>query len=117
MYERRCYVSVAVLDELIYAMGGFDGHERLSSAEHYNPNANQWTLTAPMNDRRSDASAGPGKSLHQEDSRNGEMMDYSMRILQIRNRILYEIYSALFFSTICRSYVKGFSHEHHAYYI
>lgn len=57
MYERRCYVSVAVLDGLIYAIGGFDGLERLNSAECYNPDTNQWTLTAQMNERRSDASA------------------------------------------------------------
>lgn len=57
MYERRCYVSVAVLDGLIYAIGGFDGHERLKSAECYDPDTNQWTLTAQMNERRSDASA------------------------------------------------------------
>ncbi|KAF4099181.1 hypothetical protein G5714_019307 [Onychostoma macrolepis] len=57
MYERRCDVSVAVLDGFIYAMGGFDGRERLSSAERYDPSANQWTLTAPMHVQRSDASA------------------------------------------------------------
>ncbi|KAK9977675.1 hypothetical protein ABG768_019476 [Culter alburnus] len=57
MHERRCYVSVAVLDGLIYAIGGFDRYQRLKTAEHYDPNTNQWTLTAPMNERRSDASA------------------------------------------------------------
>jgi len=57
MYERRCYVSVAVLDGLIYAIGGFDGHQRLKTVERYDPNTNQWTMMRPMNERRSDASA------------------------------------------------------------
>ncbi len=57
MYERRCYISVAVLDGFIYAIGGFDGHGRLKSTERYDADTNQWTLTASMNERRSDASA------------------------------------------------------------
>lgn len=57
MHERRCYVSVAVLDGLIYAIGGFDRYQQLKTAERYDPNTKQWTLTAPMNERRSDASA------------------------------------------------------------
>lgn len=38
-------------------MGGFDGHHRLSSAEKYDFEKNQWTMIAPMNSRRSDACA------------------------------------------------------------
>ncbi len=57
MYERRCYVSAAVLDGLIYAIGGFSGYGRLKTVERYDTNTNQWTLMAPMNERRSDASA------------------------------------------------------------
>ena len=53
----RCYVSVAVLDGCVYAMGGFDGHIRQNSAERYTPNTNQWSLITPMNQQRSDASA------------------------------------------------------------
>ena len=53
----RCYVSVAVLDGCIYAMGGFDGHVRQNTAERYTPNNNQWSLIAPMNQQRSDANA------------------------------------------------------------
>uniref|UniRef100_A0A673GGV3 Kelch-like protein 10 n=1 Tax=Sinocyclocheilus rhinocerous TaxID=307959 RepID=A0A673GGV3_9TELE len=40
MYERRCYVSVAVLDGLIYAIGGFNGYGRLKTA--YNPLNDTW---------------------------------------------------------------------------
>lgn len=54
---RRCYVSVAMVDRVIYAMGGFDGHHRLSSAEKYSFERNQWTMIAPMTSQRSDACA------------------------------------------------------------
>lgn len=53
----RCYVSVAVLDGCIYAMGGYDGHVRQNTAERYTPRSNQWSLITPMNHQRSDASA------------------------------------------------------------
>ncbi|XP_015117543.1 kelch-like protein 10 [Diachasma alloeum] len=57
MNARRCYVSVAVLNDVIYAMGGYDGHFRLNTAERYNYKENQWSLIASMNRQRSDASA------------------------------------------------------------
>jgi len=57
MHERRCFVSVAVLGGLIYAIGGFDGHQRLKTVECYDPNTNQWTMMPPMNEHRSNASA------------------------------------------------------------
>lgn len=53
----RCYVSVAVLGTIIYAMGGYDGHHRQNTAEKYNYKYNQWSLIASMNVQRSDASA------------------------------------------------------------
>ncbi|XP_028292262.1 kelch-like protein 10 [Gouania willdenowi] len=56
MHQQRCYVSVAVLDECIYAMGGFNGVDRLKTAEVYQPETNQWTFISPMNSVRSDAS-------------------------------------------------------------
>lgn len=57
MHARRCYVSTAVLEEQIYAMGGYDGHHRQNTAEKYDFKTNQWSLIAPMNMQRSDASA------------------------------------------------------------
>jgi len=50
-------VSVALLNGIIYAMGGFDGHHRLGSAEKYDFERNQWTMIAPMTSQRSDACA------------------------------------------------------------
>lgn len=48
---------MVLLDGVIYAMGGFDGHQRLSSAEKYDFARNQWTMIAPMTIQRSDACA------------------------------------------------------------
>lgn len=50
-------MSVAVLNNIIYAMGGFDGYRRQNTAECYDYRRNQWSLIAPMNFQRSDASA------------------------------------------------------------
>lgn len=57
MHVRRCYVSTAVLRNKIYAMGGYDGHHRQNTSEKYDHMTNQWSLIAPMNMQRSDASA------------------------------------------------------------
>lgn len=57
MHSQRCYVSVVELDGLIYALGGYDGKNRLKSAERYDPATNQWTLITSMNYLRSDAHA------------------------------------------------------------
>ncbi|KAH7961466.1 hypothetical protein HPB52_009287 [Rhipicephalus sanguineus] len=36
-----CYVSIAVLDEIIYAMGGYDGRHRQNTAEKFDHRTNQ----------------------------------------------------------------------------
>ena len=61
----RCYVSVAVHDMYVYALGGFDGRTRQRSAERFNPASNQWSMIQPMLCPRSDGGAatlkgGPG---------------------------------------------------------
>jgi hypothetical protein len=61
MYTQRCYVSTAVAHGCIYALGGYDGQWRLSSAERYSPTTNQWSQLEPMLQRRSDAGSD---SLH-----------------------------------------------------
>jgi kelch-like protein 10 len=53
MHEKRSWHSVAVLDELVYAMGGFDSN----TAERYDHRTNEWSMIAPMNEIRSAASA------------------------------------------------------------
>uniref|UniRef100_A0A8C5GBE8 Uncharacterized protein n=1 Tax=Gouania willdenowi TaxID=441366 RepID=A0A8C5GBE8_GOUWI len=57
MQESRYLMSVTVLKGYIYAMGGcrVDGTS-LRTAEHYQPNINQWTFIASMNEERCYAS-------------------------------------------------------------
>jgi len=55
MCERRRFLSVAVLGQCIYALGGSDGFRALRTAERYRPEANQWSLIAPMQRHRSHA--------------------------------------------------------------
>lgn len=57
MYYPRCYVSVAVHNGKIYALGGYNGRNRMNSVERYDPEKNQWELITPMQKQRSDASA------------------------------------------------------------
>jgi kelch-like protein 19 len=40
---------------LLYAIGGFDGKDRLSSVECYHPENNEWTMVSPMKCTRSGA--------------------------------------------------------------
>jgi kelch-like protein 10 len=54
---RRRYVSVAVVGEVIYEMAGCDDFGRLNTAERYDYKTNEWSLIAPMNMPRSEASA------------------------------------------------------------
>lgn len=57
MLTRRIGVGVAVLNRLLYAVGGFDGTNRLNSAECYYPERNEWRTITPMNTIRSGAGA------------------------------------------------------------
>ena len=41
---------------MVYISGGFTGQECLQTAEYYDPQTNQWTLIAPMRNRRSGVS-------------------------------------------------------------
>lgn len=43
MSKRRCGVGVAVLNDLLYAVGGHDGQSYLNSIERYDPQTNQWS--------------------------------------------------------------------------
>lgn len=55
MLTRRIGVGVAVINRLLYAVGGFDGANRLGSCECYNPDRDEWTSMASMNTVRSGA--------------------------------------------------------------
>uniref|UniRef100_UPI00398E7947 kelch-like protein 18 n=1 Tax=Pristiophorus japonicus TaxID=55135 RepID=UPI00398E7947 len=53
MTTSRSRVGVAMVNGLLYAIGGFDGQSRLSTVEVYNPEMDTWTKVASMNSKRS----------------------------------------------------------------
>lgn len=55
MHFKRLAMGVAVVNRLLYAIGGYDGIERHKSAECYHPENNEWTLISPMHTQRSGA--------------------------------------------------------------
>ncbi|KAG1662861.1 Kelch-like protein 10 [Nymphon striatum] len=56
MHVKRCYVSVAVLGDFIYAVGGVEGPNTLRTVEKYYPSSNQWNYVTSMNVAKSSAS-------------------------------------------------------------
>lgn len=58
MATKRIGVGVAVVNRLLFAVGGYDGSNRLRSMECYDPERDEWHFVAPMNTTRS----GAGKS-------------------------------------------------------
>eukprot|EP00808_Paulinella_micropora_P026345 g58161.t1 len=57
-YKRR-HVAATVLDGQVYAMGGHDGAEALSSMERYDPASNRWELTSDPCPQGSSVSSFP----------------------------------------------------------
>ena len=53
MNERRSSLGVAVLDGMLYAVGGYNGQETLRTVEKYDPALGQWTMVADMLNARS----------------------------------------------------------------
>lgn len=49
MNTQRAWPGVAILDNNIYVIGGFDGINRLRSVEVYNPDQDSWTFISGMN--------------------------------------------------------------------
>lgn len=52
MSTARSRVGVAVVNGLLYAIGGYDGQSRLSTVEVYNPETDTWSKVAGMNSQR-----------------------------------------------------------------
>ncbi|XP_001359086.4 kelch-like ECH-associated protein 1B isoform X1 [Drosophila pseudoobscura] len=48
----RHRVGVAVMDELMYAVGGSAGMEYHNTVEYYDPDLDRWTLVQPMHSKR-----------------------------------------------------------------
>ncbi|KAL7727634.1 hypothetical protein ACLKA6_014975 [Drosophila palustris] len=55
MHSKRLGVGVVVVNRLLYAIGGFDGNERLASVECYHPENNEWSYLPPLKTGRSGA--------------------------------------------------------------
>ncbi|NWR94247.1 KLH18 protein, partial [Furnarius figulus] len=53
MTTARSRVGVAVVNGLLYAIGGYDGQLRLSTVEVYNPETDSWAKVESMNSKRS----------------------------------------------------------------
>lgn len=49
MNRTRAWPAVAVFDNKIYVMGGYDGHTRLRTVEMYDPESNEWSYVSSMN--------------------------------------------------------------------
>ena len=55
MKTKRIGVGCAVVNRLLYAVGGYDGNNRLNSVECYHPENDEWITVASMNTHRSGA--------------------------------------------------------------
>lgn len=53
MSIRRSTHDVAVIDSILFAVGGNDGSSSLNSIEKYDPETNKWTSVVSMSTRRS----------------------------------------------------------------
>lgn len=58
MTNARSAAGVAVVDGLVYAIGGLDGNRRLKSVERFDPRRGAWESVAPMRFARSNIGAG-----------------------------------------------------------
>ena len=58
MNTRRWGVGLAAMNGRLYAVGGYDGRQRLSSVESYDPERNVWSPVADMSVPRSGAGVG-----------------------------------------------------------
>lgn len=61
MHHKRIGVGIAVVNRLLYAIGGYGGlgSIRLTSVECYHPENNEWSLVKPLQIGRS----GAGKNI------------------------------------------------------
>ena len=57
MNTARAWPAVAIFDNKIFVMGGFDGSNRLRSVEVYDPHTDSWTFVSNMNMARAGGAA------------------------------------------------------------
>lgn len=61
----RIGLGCAVVNRLLYAVGGYDGQSRLNQVECYNPEQNRWSFVASMKESRSGIVNIFGKHLNE----------------------------------------------------
>ena len=64
MAMARLGVGVAIVNRLLYGVGGYDGTNRLRSVERYHPENDEWVPVASMNTTRSGAGNCKPSTLH-----------------------------------------------------
>ena len=55
MSQKRIAAGLAVVNRFLYTVGGYNGTERLNTAEKYIPEENRWTQCPSMSTSRSGA--------------------------------------------------------------
>eukprot|EP00102_Acyrthosiphon_pisum_P026849 XP_016664059.1 PREDICTED: ring canal kelch homolog [Acyrthosiphon pisum] len=58
MLIKRCYLGVCVINNLVYAVGGYDGESYLNTAEVFDCITQKWRLISDMSTRRSAVGLG-----------------------------------------------------------
>ncbi|VDK73427.1 unnamed protein product [Onchocerca ochengi] len=53
MNSIRSRIGVAVMNRMLYAIGGFNGHDRLRTVEVFDPDQNKWTEVSSLINKRS----------------------------------------------------------------
>lgn len=81
MEARRSTLGVAVLNNCIFAVGGFDGSTGLNSAECYNVRTEEWRIIAPMSTRRSSVGVGVLNGLYFKKGKNSPYFNFSVCFL------------------------------------
>uniref|UniRef100_A0A8B9R0G8 Kelch like family member 18 n=1 Tax=Anas platyrhynchos TaxID=8839 RepID=A0A8B9R0G8_ANAPL len=83
MTTARSRVGVAVVNGLLYAIGGYDGQLRLSTVEVYNPEMDSWSKVESMNSKRSAmGTCGAGRP--------------DLRVRRVRRELLPQLRGVLF---------------------
>ena len=60
MNQHRSALSVAVVKNKLFAIGGYDGEKFLNSVEVYDPDSGEWQLIIPLPVGRSGAGVAVG---------------------------------------------------------
>ncbi|CAG2179428.1 unnamed protein product, partial [Oppiella nova] len=56
--SNRCRAGLAVLNGIVYAIGGFNGSLRVGTVDYFDPKSNMWNACTPMEARRSTLGVG-----------------------------------------------------------